>query len=532
MVILILSLSDKAPARGLENGPSKKSGRWKHLSKTAKFIFLAIFLMGIFYLFADSTHLLGDGFLRAGEVEKANPRPGIFWDTYASEPLEYFIHKITYDNIFSPLGLSSIFCFMVWSYIAGLIFIWAAWSIAIKLQNRYGGAGFIFSYILGWAGVMLFFGYVEDYSLTAAAWMLYFNFSVNYLDSGKGTYWPIGLYLLGFSLHNITITLLPSLFYIYYFHKKKHGANVWLSLIGILIITIGWSCISIYNRHIGTLLLFESRTQPGYFLWSSAHLLDIMNLLLLVSPAILILISIQKWRDPIFRKDHLRNFFWIAALPGIIGLFILDPLLGMGRDWDLFALMLLGLHLALFAGADWNNITRLFKISICVIGISFTFVNVLINRNMQQSITRYKNIAALDTARARYGYERLGYFLGAGGYFKEAEEILKLSIKIAPHPQTSHHLGQAQFQLGKTEEAMENFRRTIALSTNYPDAYYKLSEYYFSIGQWTSSREMLEKYAEFPEARHDSLDIASMFAELDQRIAAEHNRRSPNPVFK
>ena len=78
---------------------------------------------------------------------------------------------------------------------------------------------------------------------------------------------------------------------------------------------------------------------PGYWLFSPAHLLDIVNEFLLVTPLLPVL-TILGWKSPkAIIDDGTSLFFGVLGLGGLIFMFIIDPKLGMARDWDLFALV-------------------------------------------------------------------------------------------------------------------------------------------------------------------------------------------------
>lgn len=86
-----------------------------------------------------------------------------------------------------------------------------------------------------------------------------------------------------------------------------------------------------------------------YTLFSLAHMLDLFNLIFLISPIALI-IPIFAFR---YRKEILvttwGTFLLISSLCGLLFAFLWNPDIGMLRDWDLFApflfpLLLLGGH--------------------------------------------------------------------------------------------------------------------------------------------------------------------------------------------
>jgi amino acid transporter len=56
-----------------------------------------VVILVLFYIFSDSTNLLGDGTLRIQELDNLQQVP-------TTEPLDFLVHDLTYDYILKPLG--------------------------------------------------------------------------------------------------------------------------------------------------------------------------------------------------------------------------------------------------------------------------------------------------------------------------------------------------------------------------------------------------------------------------------------------
>jgi tetratricopeptide (TPR) repeat protein len=88
---------------------------------------------------------------------------------------------------------------------------------------------------------------------------------------------------------------------------------------------------------------------PEYTLFSLSHLADILNQLLLLSPLLPLLLLYSGRTLPGVFKDRVPSFLILTAIGGLSFLFLIDPTLGMVRDWDLFSLSGYGLTLLLVA---------------------------------------------------------------------------------------------------------------------------------------------------------------------------------------
>ncbi|MCK4598087.1 hypothetical protein KAU04_08590, partial [bacterium] len=88
------------------------------------------------------------------------------------------------------------------------------------------------------------------------------------------------------------------------------------------------------------LSLGSSTAQPPYTLFSPAHLVDMVNEHLLISPVglILCLLLFIGYRREINFKRPLIRFFIIASGFCLLSTFVLNPKIGPSRDWDLLSL--------------------------------------------------------------------------------------------------------------------------------------------------------------------------------------------------
>jgi tetratricopeptide (TPR) repeat protein len=355
---------------------------------------------------------------------------------------------------------------------------------------------------VGWAGVMVFFGYVENYALASVILLFFFNYSIEYIHSGKKLTLVVGLFLLAFFMHNLIIFLLPSLMYILITRfKKNRNGSIWGMFVSIIPVFI-WIVISYAEKEGSAFLLPNSSSEPGYLLWSGSHLLDILNELLLVSPVFIVLLFIQRIKYK-KKKLHLRVFFWLSALASLVVLLFLDPKLGMARDWDLFAMPLLGFHMALFISADWQKAGKLVKSAVVVVSIAFSVIWVLLNSDEEHSIERYKNIINLESERRCYGYEVLGEYYRKQDNLVEAEQAYSLAIQSKPHYRCYLWLGYIQRQLDKDEQAEQNFMKVLELMPNQPNALDNLGRLYFKMGRWKEAWYYLNQYIQTPTGNID-----------------------------
>ncbi len=147
----------------------------------------------------------------------------------------------------------------------------------------------------------------------------------------------------------------------------------------------------------------------NYGLLSPEHLLDLANLLLLVCPGILIaapLLLISRGG----RQGIGGRAFWILAVCGALCLPVLmDPKLGMARDWDLFGLGLVPLIVwtAVRLADLRSKLPRgvLAYPLFAQVVVLMMFVGV--NTHPPAAMARFEKLLELDQNRGGYGHEIL-----------------------------------------------------------------------------------------------------------------------------
>jgi hypothetical protein len=466
---------------------------------------------GLFYILRDRVNLLGDSYLRIEELQKKG-LARLFADT-PSEALDYFVHWFTYAKILKPMKIESLVSFQIWSIIAGLIYTFTAWQIAIKLRKYDIERWLSFSWIMAWGGLMMFCGYAEEYGLAAACLLITFNFAIDYIQSGKNLIWMLLAFTIGFFMHNLAIMILPAIWYAVYIQNAASRKKGISALAGVTLLALGYMILTRLGAPEGTLLLFDSVSEPGYTLFSGPHLLDILNQLLLVSPVFLVALLFQKFRNhPKPEYNRLVIFAWITGCSSLAALLFIDPKLGMARDWDLFALPLLMFHLAIFISADWRQAGRTIKIGVAVVAVGFTFIWILTNSNQAWALKRYDQIAGMDNLRGGYNYEVLGNYYYNQKNYAASENAFARSVTCKPHQRCYVWLGHVQMWQNKYEPAEKNLLEAVRLNPTEPNALDYLSRLYFQTNRFPQAKEYLDRYAKTPEgARNPEIKPAQAY---------------------
>jgi tetratricopeptide (TPR) repeat protein len=515
----------------------KKFSTRKHLRYPA-FALISIF---IFYLLRERTHFLGDGAQLISLLDSGKLH--IKW----TEPLEVLAHLYLYRflNLFLKVNAETVYASI--SILSGAVFVYLLFFFS-GLLGRDKEEGLLTFFILGTMGtVQLFFGYAEHYTLLYLFVFGYLYFSLRFLKNKTGLMPVLLTFLLSVFSHFSAFYLFPSLFFVlwtgYEFRdKKKRNYFRWiisaLSLAGLS----GFSLFYLGNRwmlgQVFVPLHPGNYYAPDYTMFSMPHFADVFSLQLLLSPVGIILILTVLLglalasKGIFFLKDKSSIFLILVALFQLGYSFILNPGLGMARDWDLFSATalgytVLGIYLPLQMMKGKTNLKYICTVLIFTSLLS-TLPWILINHNPQLSIKRFESLLDLDLRKSRNGrYVLAEYFSAKGlkqeydlatrefneklpelnltetglryynsGKIEEATGLLQRVTMTEPgFPEAHNFLGLAYYKTGKIPEAEAEFKKTIELRPDYVDAYVNLGNLYTTGSRADEAIKAYEKAA-------------------------------------
>jgi tetratricopeptide (TPR) repeat protein len=484
------------------------------------YLLLPLVSLVLFYLLRTKTHLLGDGFQILDSLKSGSLTPN--W----SQPLAIWIYLNSYHLLNRLFGLDGASVYALVSYLAGMIFV----VFAVKLSSLLGKSTstrlFVFLILVLMGSSELFFGYAEHYPLLCAGILVYIFYCLKYLRKEIGIYVPAAIFFIILSIHFSALYLLPSLLYIFLFHRESGTSNRILNIkkLGVvlafgLICTIGlvlymWT----HDRFVLTHLvpvLHGGYTGPDYTLFSPDHIIDFLNQQLLISPigfALGLIFLVSRSKNPSL-KDQTFRFLLIVTSAQLLLNFIFNPGLGAPRDWDLFASAGLGYTvLALFlfmqTSPDWKPSRA--KLNLVVVAALFVLPWILINASPEKSVARFRNVLDLDPKKSRNGHFILGrYFADRGDTAEVNKENRATKEKF---PEMDLYLqGQELLYQGDTAQAFQKFTESIRISPDYAEAYAGLGWYFSLSGDFQQSekeyKHAIELNPYFPAAYADLGDI-------------------------
>jgi Tfp pilus assembly protein PilF len=452
-------------------------------------LYSAISLLSLipFWFLRARTPLLGDGYLRGGELK--------FGQLLSiTEPLDFYLHLF----VFRILGWDGYTTYAVLSCLAGALYVFSVLLLCELWGKDKTEKLFIFFFMISLGSVQLFFGYVESYSLMFLTLMAYLVFSLRYLKGESGYLWPCILLLLSAGFHLSALFVLPSLFYLALarpsesLHAKAGRVrfnNVIIMLCMISLVVLGLFLLKTYSPEgtPGSFLIYPfGEGDSLYAFFSPAHLLDFLNHQLLVSPVSLVIwmLLLLFFRKSLNLQRRVVRFLLWLTLGSIAFALLVDPKLGYARDWDLFAfagmgISLLGLYLFIdvLRTKDENGMERetlefsRMAIVLVITALVFTVPWVWINASQSKSVDRFEDLLKLDERRAAHGYETLACYFRDEGETQRTIEFWKRAIAVDPLPRYYAALGNAYSRRERYDLAVEAYDRSLKLDPFGPANY-------------------------------------------------------------
>ncbi|MFH1700573.1 MAG: hypothetical protein ABIE07_08300 [Candidatus Zixiibacteriota bacterium] len=391
---------------------------------------LVISIIGIliFWFLRMPTNLLGDGYSVINNI--GGDLPVVFkWSEAGAVRIIYWVSRLLpFDGL-----MRGEYAFAIVSVLSGAATVFLLSSIVRHLCDDRPSQLMIWGTSLFSGSLLLFFGYAENYPVLWPLAGAYILASIRYLKGKGGILIPALLILLGIYLHLQMIFFALSFPVLIFSHGagqkfyRKNKKTVWMALIilsGIFIylfIHQYYSSIA-FRSHILPLWQGKPLT-PDYAIISVNHLIDIINLFLLTVPLWpILIIFIWKSRRSLL-DDAINRFLFLFSMGGLIFLLIIDPRLGMARDWDLFALT--GLGPILLLTRIYVQSGRLKFLYPIIIAISFavTLPYLATNLKTEPSLAYMQSLLELDKTKSRSGLVMLRDYLHNNNDKSRANQI-------------------------------------------------------------------------------------------------------------
>lgn len=400
---------------------------------------LIIIISGLgFYLLSVDSYFLGDGYSILSVIQDQN------LGFKKIESGEMFIHNYLISILGSFNEENALTAYRFISISSGIIFISALVFYSRKLTDSFISYLALIVLNLSSAYAIIFFGYVEHYSITSAFLYIFFLSSISALRNNKKSFIPYVSFIIAILLHNIVIVYLPALFIFTFFSftkgkvKKVILSNYKYITFGLILsFIIFYILVRLYAPLFWKLAFLPPVkwifTIDNYTLFSLNHILDFLNLLIFIIPisifSVLLFFMKNRLRKEEYKSKGVMEFLSAAAVVGLLSAFIFEPKLGMPRDWDLISVLLIGSYLTgVYFIIDRRRCFKYYNVLIAIIVLVnlSVFIPWLGLHNSVKGLYDYNiNVSTLDIKHGRLGYWIALVYSDKIGDYTEAKKINK-----------------------------------------------------------------------------------------------------------
>jgi tetratricopeptide (TPR) repeat protein len=510
--LLIIGLLPVIPVfrRAIESSVSRLTNlRTTRLTNASRRIIYAAALctaFGAFWLFRQSSHFLGDGYLWASHI-----KAGTLFNM--REPLITALMQGFYNLMnasWMPVSLGPAASASVVSALSGMLFLVYAYRTVNALSERNEERLFLFLALISTGAVALFFGYVEAYAPLAAGVMVFVYYGIIYLQHRTSTASIVLVFAIVLFMHFSVVALIPGLIVLFWFRRggaidrrRYYSLLCFCVAAGLAVLWLARDrhAFSGFFREIFMPFVTVSEfDRIAYPLFSLKHLQDLANEMLLICPfALLALAAIRKPAGKRGENEG-RILFFLETITVFYFLefAIYKKILGVSRDWDIFSPI--AIPLALLAAMVLLERFRGLVKTLVVLSLSILVVHtvpwIAVNSIEGASIERFARLAEngywSDYARA-YAYDRLGIFFSDRGELDRGLAFCSAAASIYPRNlRYIYNAASLHLKRRELDEAARLYEQVIERDSLYWQAHYNVGLIYIERSDWESAERAMK----------------------------------------
>jgi len=444
-------------------------------------IIISVAATFILFYWRSRSFVYGDGYILLTDAASGDKL--VLASGHYLKILTVFLNHYAYDLLSSFTGWSADKVVGLLNATGGMLGLWAVYRICRQSSSDTATRAFIFLGSLSSASVVLFFGYIENYTwaLSFALWTLSFSIGYSRKQNGAGIllitaavavlFHLINLALLAIALMAIIIKVRPDGSYVMGIRLKYLNLGI---IVGSFI-AVGLSRLANITFFVPLLPVDEN----PYSLFASGHVVDILNQIALAAPlgVAILLLTLIYMRERQTSASAEKSLLGTAVLLLFLAAIWIDPELGAPRDWDLLSFY--GIPLTVW-GLDrfisYSNDGRVARHWLVAAGIlaGITLIPHLYEKNHPDlAVARLDALLYVDphyqvTYDKASRCEPWAVALQKGyGDMRLAMKYLERRISVSPDSHIAHfNLADSYYYLGILDSAYMCMCRGLALKAN------------------------------------------------------------------
>ncbi|MCX6831266.1 MAG: tetratricopeptide repeat protein [candidate division Zixibacteria bacterium] len=437
----------------------------------------------LFYFLHVRHHYLGDGVLRITQLDAG-------YMLLPTEPLGYLANVAVYRLARPLFHFTGAQAMEALSYISGVITYFAAPYFARTLCHSAEQRLTAFVLLMFSGVTLLYCGYAETYTLLPALLMFFFATGMRALQGRLSMLIPGSLYLLLVLFHFQFLYLMPSMLLLGYFeYQRKDRRAFTVSIISSLLSLAAAIVVPLLSaspaKSLGGFFMPFLPGNDAYWLFSTRHILEIVNELLLTAIApLILLIAVLMSRPKVLTMSNGSTLFAIASLPGAFALLtLLHPSLGYPSDWDLFSsagVIITICAITLYTTQNKFALNRAASLALGAVAIASFLAYAAVMADYDKAMARQVDILSISGEQGAYGFESIGTDLSRRNLPDQAEQMWKRSLKLRPHWRIYGNLSQLELNRGDADAAEYYALKALSLNTTNSVLYMTLGMAYLA----------------------------------------------------
>ncbi|MBT3605906.1 MAG: tetratricopeptide repeat protein [Candidatus Latescibacteria bacterium] len=362
--------------------------------------------------------------------------------------------------------------------------------------------------------VVQFFGYVENYALLFPAILTFLLLGLLTLEDKCHIFAFSAFTGVLFPIHFVTFAFIPSYCIVLYlsiiksdakkistyFLKTAFCALLLLGVSALLFTIVNFDILSYLTNPKQSHLLAFNNTTASYSVFAPSHILDLINLMLLLSP-FACMVAFFVLPKPKIRVTPQNIFLMSATLFSWALISVANPEIGFFRDWDALSFGSLPLTIFLFYilrdhVTHPNTLARVGTLFIT--GALFhALLWIGVNAHREKSLNRYEAIlksGSVPSVPAAFSWEAIGIYYRQQNQLPLAHNAYEQAAQSDPHnPRYLNAVGIFYDNKNDTSNALKYFKQAIVQNPKLSEVYLNIGNLFFKNSQYDSAKYYYEQ---------------------------------------